>query len=69
MRGVLRTPGHKAGRNGADVRAVAVELNTAGHHFHVLLAEAGGSAMFARGDASVEGFEEALVLCVHGNGY
>ena len=67
MRGVLRAPSHKAGRDGADVRTITVELNTAGHHFHVLLAEAGGGAMFARGDAGVEGFEQALILCVHGN--
>ena len=64
--GVLRTAGHKAGGQGADVGAVAVEADAASHHLHVLLAEAGGGAVFARGDAGVEGVEEGLVLSVHG---
>ena len=64
--GVLGAAGHEAGSQGADVGAVAVEADTAGHHFYVLLAEASGGAMLARGDAGVEGVEEALVLSVHG---
>ena len=63
---MLGAAGHEAGRNSADVGAVAVETDTAGHHFYVLLAEASGGAMLARGDASVEGVEEGLVLSVHG---
>ena len=64
--GVLGAAGHEAGRNGADVGAVAVKLNTADHHFYVLLAEAGGGAVLARSDTGVEGVEEGLVLRVHG---
>ncbi len=64
--GVLRAAGHEAGGQGADVGAIPVEANTAGHHFYILLAEAGGGAMLARGDAGVEGIEETLVLSVHG---
>jgi len=65
VRGVLGATGHEAGREGADVGAVAVELNAAGHHFHVLLAEASGGAMLAGGDAGMEGVEQGLSLGVH----
>ena len=64
--GVFGATGHEAGREGADVGAVAVEADAASHHLHVLLAEASGGAVFARGDAGVEGVEEGLVLSVHG---
>jgi hypothetical protein len=63
---VLGAAGHKAGGNGADVGAVAVNADTAGHHLHILFTKAGSSTMFAGGDAGVEGVEEALVLSVHG---
>ena len=66
VRGVLRATRHEAGREGADVGAVAVELNAAGHHLHVRLAEAGGGAVLAGGNAGMEGIEQGLVLGVHG---
>ena len=66
--GVLRIAGHEAGSQGADVGAVAVDTDAAGHHLHILFFEAGGGAMFAGGDAGVEGVEEGLVLGVHGKG-
>ena len=58
MSRVLRAAGHEAGRQGTNIGTVAVELNTAGHHFYVLLTEAGGGAMLARGDAGIEGVEQ-----------
>jgi hypothetical protein len=64
--GVLRAAGHKAGRQGADVSAVPVETNTAGHHFHIVFLEAGRGAMFAGGNAGIEGVEQGLVLRMHG---
>ena len=66
VHGVLGAAGHEAGRDGADIGAVAVDADTAGHHFYVLLAEASGGAVLAGGDAGVEGVEEGLVLGVHG---
>ena len=66
VRGVLRAAGYKAGGEGADIGAVAVELNAASHHLHVLLLQAGGGAMLAGGDAGIEGIEQGLVLGVHG---
>ena len=63
---MLGATGYEAGGDGTDVGAVAVEADTAGHHFHVLLLQAGGGAMLAGGDAGIEGVEEALVLSVHG---
>ena len=57
VHGMFRAAGHEAGREGADVGAVAVEADAADHHFHVLLLEAGGCAMLAGGDAGVESIE------------
>jgi hypothetical protein len=68
VHGVLGAAGHKAGGNGADVSAVAVNADTAGHHLHILFTKAGSSTMFAGGDAGVEGVEKALVLSVHEQG-
>lgn len=63
---VLRAAGHKAGRQGADIGAVAVEADAAGHHLDFLLAQAGGSAVFASIDAGIESGEQALILRMHG---
>jgi hypothetical protein len=64
--GVLRATSHEAGQQGADVSAVAVEANTADHHFYVCFLKAGSGAVLAGGDASVEGIKEGLVLGMHG---
>ena len=66
VRSVLRATRHETGREGADVGAVAVELNAAGHHLHVRFAEAGGGAVLAGGNAGMEGIEQGLVLGMHG---
>jgi hypothetical protein len=66
MRGVLRAPSHEAGRDSADIGAVAVDADAAGHHFYVFFLEAGRGAMLAGGDTGVEGVEQGLVLSVHG---
>ncbi|GAB2452903.1 hypothetical protein GCM10011375_40000 [Hymenobacter qilianensis] len=63
--GVLGSTGHEAGSQGTNIGAVAVQLNTAGHHLHVLLLQAGGGAVLAGSDTGVEGSEEALILIVH----
>ena len=57
--------GYEASRNRADVGAVAVEADAAGHHFHVLLLQAGSGAVLAGSDAGIEGVEEGLVPRVH----
>ena len=66
--GVLGATGHEAGGQGADIGAVAVKADAAGHHFYILFLQAGGGAVLAGGDAGVEGVEEGLVLGVHGTG-
>ena len=43
--GMHRAAGHQR----ADVGAVAVKLNAAGHHFHIVFLQAGGSTGFAGG--------------------
>ena len=68
MHGVLGAASHEAGGDGTNVGTVAVDADAAGHHLHVLLTEAGGGAVLARGDAGVESVEEALVLSVHEQG-
>jgi len=65
MLAMLRAAGNQAGRQGADIGAVAVEAYAAGHHFYVFFFEASGGAVLAGGDAGVEGVEEGLVLSVH----
>ncbi len=65
--GAFRAAGHEAGRQGADVGAVAVKLNAAGHHLHVVFLQAGGGAVFAGCHAGGQGLEQALVLLVHGD--
>jgi len=65
MCGVLRTTGQQPGRQGTDIGAIAVEANTASHHFDIVFLQAGGSAMLAGGDAGVEGVEEGFILSVH----
>jgi hypothetical protein len=66
--GVLRAAGQQTSGEGADVGTVPVQANTADHHAHILLLQAGGSAVFARGDAGIEGVEQVLVLSVHDTG-
>jgi hypothetical protein len=66
--GMLGAPGHEAGRQGADVGAVAVEADTADHHFNVFFLKAGRGAVFARGDAGIEGVEQGLILGMHWEG-
>jgi hypothetical protein len=66
VRAVLRATGNQAGHQGADIGAIAVEANTAGHHFDVFFLQAGGGAVLAGGNAGVKGVEEGLVLSVHG---
>ena len=63
--GVNRTPRDAAGGEGAEIGAVAVELDAMGHHLHVLLQQARGGAMFAGNKAVIQGFEQASVLGVH----
>jgi hypothetical protein len=66
VRAVLRATSNQAGREGADIGAVAVEANTASHHFDVFFLQAGGGAVLTSSDAGVEGVEEGLVLGMHG---
>jgi len=51
----------------ANIRAAAVEIDAASHHFHVIFLEAGTGAMFARGDTGLTRVDTALVF-VLGNG-
>ncbi len=48
---------HESCRERANVRAIAIELDAAGHHFDVLLVQALGRAMFARRRAGVAGVD------------
>ena len=66
VRGMFRAPGHEAGREGADIGAIAVDADAAGHHFDIFFLQAGGGAVLAGGDAGIEGVEEGLILLVHG---
>jgi hypothetical protein len=45
--GELRTAAHESRCGPADFRAVVVEPDALGNHFHILLLQAGGAAMFA----------------------
>jgi len=66
--GVLRPAGYETGGNGADIGTVAVDADAASHHFHLLLLQAGSSALLAGGNAGIEGVEQALRLVIHGKG-
>ena len=62
MLGMVRAAGHEAGRQGADIGAVTVELDAAHHHFNIIFLQAGSGTMLARGYAGIEGVEQGLIF-------
>jgi hypothetical protein len=65
VRGVFGVPGYQAGRQRADVSAVAVQADAADHHVDVILLQTGRSTVLAGGNTSIEGVEQTLILLRH----
>lgn len=66
-RGEFAAAGHESHRQRTDVRAITIQLDTASHHFHVLLAQAFGRAVFARDHACYAGVDTTLIFFVWHN--
>src|SRR5690606_9168814 len=65
--GPLAVANHQNGAQAAQVRAVAIQLDAAGHHAHILFAQTGGGAMLAGLHAAHAGLDARLVVGVgHG---
>lgn len=60
----LRAARHLARRKRADVRATAIELDAAGHHFHVLFVQASGRTVLASFHALVTRLDTIFIFFV-----
>jgi hypothetical protein len=58
------TTRHECRSSEADLRAISVQLDTAGHHLHVFFLQACGRAMLAFHSAVVAGLDTALIFLV-----
>ena len=62
---VLGAARQQAGGQGANVGAVAVEGDAAGHHFHVVFVEARGGAVLAGAHAVGESAQQVVTGLIH----
>jgi hypothetical protein len=62
--GKLRSTGHFAHGEGANVGTAAVEFDAAGHHLHVVLLQAGSCAVFTGFHALVTSLDTFFVFFV-----
>jgi hypothetical protein len=60
----VRAARHEFRRHCADEPAVTIQFNAAGHHFHIVLAQALAGAMFTFRGAFLAGFDAAFVFFV-----